>query len=160
MRGPSYGGQVHVSFVCTGNICRSPMAAQVLRTHLDRAGVSGVVVTSAGTGGWHAGEPADPRVVELLRSKGYGTDHVARQIDSEDLSADLVVALDRGHLSLLRRQVPEPDRVRLLRSFDPEAPSDAEVPDPFYGPPEGFQEVLWLIESATPGLVEWLRNQA
>ncbi|RTL65809.1 MAG: low molecular weight phosphotyrosine protein phosphatase [Pseudonocardiaceae bacterium] len=151
---------MHVSFVCTGNICRSPMAAQVLRTHLDRAGVSGVVVTSAGTGGWHAGEPADPRVVELLRSKGYGTEHVARQIDSEDLSADLVVALDRGHLSLLRRQVPEPDRVRLLRSFDPEAPSDAEVPDPFYGPPEGFEEVLWLIESATPGLVEWLRNQA
>ena len=63
-------------------------------------------------------------------------------------------------MSLLRRQVPEPDRVRLLRSFDPEAPSDAEVPDPFYGPPEGFEEVLWLIESATPALVEWLRNQA
>ncbi|MGD9990090.1 low molecular weight protein-tyrosine-phosphatase [Pseudonocardia sp.] len=149
--------RLHVSFVCTGNICRSPMAAQVLRAHLDHAGVRDVVVTSAGTGGWHAGEPADPRVVEVLRSNGYGTEHVARQIDSGSLSADLVVALDRGHLSLLRGQVPEPDRVRLLRSFDPGAPSDAEVPDPYYGPPEGFDEVLRLIEAAMPGLVEWVR---
>lgn len=157
MCGPSYGDQVHVSFVCTGNICRSPMAAQVFRAHLDRAGLRDVVVTSAGTGGWHVGEPADPRAAEVLRAGGYDTDHAARQLDSEELSADLLVALDQDHLRSLRRSVPEPERVRLLRSFDPDAPADAEVPDPYYGGPDGFGEVLGMIEAAMPGMVEWVR---
>lgn len=136
------------------------MAAQVLRAHLDRAGLGDVVVTSAGTGGWHVGEPADPRATEVLRTNGYATDHAARQLDSEELSADLLVALDRDHLRSLRRSVPEPERVRLLRSFDPDAPADAEVPDPYYGGPGGFDEVLDMIEAAMPGMVEWVRTRA
>lgn len=149
--------KLRVSFVCTGNICRSPMAAQVFRSHLDAAGLGEVVVTSAGTGGWHVGEPADSRAADVLRRNGYETDHAARQLDSEELSADLLVALDNDHLGSLRRSVPEPERVRLLRSFDPAAPAGADVPDPYYGGPDGFDEVLAMIEAAVPGMLEWVR---
>ena len=157
---PDPDKRLHVSFVCTGNICRSPMAAQVFRSHLDAAGVDDVAVTSAGTGGWHVGEPADPRAAEVLRRNGYATDHAARQLDSAELSADLLIALGNDHLASLRRSVPEPERVRLLRSFDPAAPAGAEVPDPYYGGPDGFDEVLTMIEAAMPGLVDWVRSRA
>ncbi|GAA1838236.1 low molecular weight protein-tyrosine-phosphatase [Pseudonocardia ailaonensis] len=151
---------MHVSFVCTGNICRSPMAEQVFRAALADEGLAdSVTVTSAGTGGWHAGEPMDPRSAEVLVRHGYAADHVARQVDSGILSADLLVALDAGHRRALRDSVPEPDRVVLLRSFDPAAPSDAEVPDPYYGGPDGFDEVLRMIEAAMPGLVERVRKE-
>jgi len=154
------GDGVRISFVCTGNICRSPMAAVVARAHLARAGLADrVVVTSAGTGGWHVGEPADERAAKVLRDHGYDDDHEARQLDAEELSADLLVALDSGHLRALRRSVPEPERVRLLRSFDPAAPPGAEVPDPYYGGPDGFDEVLAMIEAAMPGIVDWARAQ-
>jgi protein-tyrosine phosphatase len=134
------------------------MAALVLRAHLDRAGLADkVTVTSAGTGGWHVGEPADPRAAQVLRAHGYDTEHAARQVDAQELSADLLVALDTGHLAALRRSVPEPDRVRLLRSFDPAAPADAEVPDPYYGGQNGFDEVLAMIEAAMPGLIAWVQ---
>ena len=154
------GDGVRISFVCTGNICRSPMAAVVARAHLARARLADrVVVTSAGTGGWHVGEPADERAAKVLRDHGYDVDHGARQLDAEELSADLLVALDCGHLRALRRSVPEPERVRLLRSFDPAAPPGAEVPDPYYGGPDGFDEVLAMIEAAMPGIVDWVRAQ-
>ncbi|MFC5994842.1 protein tyrosine phosphatase, partial [Pseudonocardia hispaniensis] len=74
-------------------------------------------------------------------------------------AADLLVALDTDHLRALRRSVPEHDRVRLLRSFDPEAPAHAEVPDPYYGGREGFVEVLGMIEAAMPGLLDWVRSR-
>nr|WP_281245800.1 low molecular weight protein-tyrosine-phosphatase [Pseudonocardia oroxyli] len=151
---------MHVSFVCTGNICRSPMAEKVFRAALDEAGLAdAVTVTSAGTGGWHAGEPMDPRAADELAAQGYDTAHTARQVDSHVLSADVLVALDAGHRRTLRDSVPEPGRVVLLRSFDPAASDDAEVPDPYYGGPDGFGEVLRMIEAATPGLLERVRKE-
>lgn len=154
-------GGVHVCFVCTGNICRSPIAEKILVSELAAAGLSDRVrVTSAGTGAWHVGEPMDERAADVLAGNGYDTKHVARQVDSEVLGADLIVALDGGHLSALRRTVPEPDRVRLLRSFDPDAGDDAEVPDPYYGGPDGFVQVVAMIRAAMPGLVEHVRDQA
>ena len=152
---------VHVCFVCTGNICRSPIAEKVLVSELADAGLSDRVrVTSAGTGAWHVGEPMDERSAAVLAEHGYDTKHVARQVDSEVLGADLIVALDDGHASALRRTVPEPDRVRLLRSFDPDAGDGAEVPDPYYGGPDGFTEVVDMIRAAMPGLVEYVRDHA
>nr|WP_308259188.1 low molecular weight protein-tyrosine-phosphatase [Pseudonocardia sp. H11422] len=149
---------MHVSFVCTGNICRSPMAEKVFATELAKAGLTDRVrVTSAGTGGWHVGDPADERAAAVLRAHGYPDAHIARQVDAEVLSADLLIALDSGHRRALQRSVPEPDRVRLLRSFDPAAPAGAEVPDPYYGGPDGFDEVLGMVEAAIPGLVDWVR---
>ncbi len=144
--------------MCSGNICRSPIAEKVLLDELARAGLADAVrVSSAGTGGWHVGSPADDRAAALLRAEGYPDQHVARQVDAEQLAADLIVALDAEHLRILRSMVPEPDRVRLLRDFDPTAPPGAEVPDPYYGGRGGFAEVLTMIRAAMPGLLDWVR---
>ena len=151
---------LHVVFVCSGNICRSPIAEKVLVQELAAAGLADDVrVSSAGTGGWHVGSPADERAAAVLRAEGYPDLHEARQVDAEDLAADLIVALDRSHQRMLRSMVPEPERVRLLRSFDPAAPPDAEVPDPYYGGAAGFTDVLAMIKAAAPGLVDWVRAQ-
>lgn len=150
----------HVTFVCTGNICRSPIAEKVFAHEVERAGLADRVrVTSAGTGDWHVGDPADPRAAALLTEHGYRDMHVARQVDEELLGADLVVALDDGHLRALRRLMRDPERVRLLRSFDPDAPPGAEVPDPYFGGPEGFTEVLDMVRAAMPGLLEYVKAQ-
>jgi protein-tyrosine phosphatase len=147
-----------VVFVCTGNICRSPIAEKVFVHELQRAGLAEAVrVSSAGTGSWHIGSPADERAVATLLGAGYKADHVARQVDAEQLGADLIVALDRSHERALRTMVPEPERVRLLRSFDPDAPAGAEVPDPYYGDADGFTAVLEMVRAAMPGMVEWVR---
>jgi protein-tyrosine phosphatase len=149
---------VHVVFVCTGNICRSPIAEKVFVHELERAGLAdGVRVTSAGTGGWHIGSPADDRASALLRAEGYPDAHTARQVDAEQLSADLLIALDNGHRRALQSMVPERDRVRLLRSFDPDSPPGAEVPDPYFGDADGFAEVLAMIRAAMPGMLDWVR---
>src|SRR4051812_46900856 len=150
---------MHVTFVCTGNICRSPVAAIVFREHVRRAGLAGVVeVSSAGTAGWHAGDAADERAAESLVAAGYPSEHVAAQVDELHLGADLLVALDSGHARELRRLSGDPDRVRLLRSFDPDA-DGVDVPDPYYGDREGFDEVLAMTEAAMPGLVAWVRER-
>jgi protein-tyrosine phosphatase len=151
---------LHVVTVCSGNICRSPMAEVVLRAALADAGLADrVVVTSAGVGDWHVGEPMDPRAADTLAARGFGTEHVARQIDETTPEADLVLAATTDHVRALVHAGVPADRVRLLRSFDPSAPEGAEVPDPYYGGPEGFDEVLAMIEAATPGLVGWARER-
>ncbi|GAB3587501.1 low molecular weight protein-tyrosine-phosphatase [Amycolatopsis endophytica] len=148
---------LHLCFVCSGNICRSPMAAVVFRAHLERAGLADRVrVTSAGTGPWHVGEPADERARDTLRAHGYRAKHVAAQVDGDHLAADLLLAADQGHLRALRRMADDPGRVRLLRSFDPTAPADAEVPDPYYGGDDGFDDVLAMIERTVPALLDWV----
>ena len=149
----------HIVFVCSGNICRSPMAELVFRARLDDAGLAGAVrVTSAGTGGWHEGEPADKRARATLKAHGYPTKHVASEVSEDDLEADLLLAADQGHAEFLRARVDDPAKVRLLRSFDPSAPDDAEVPDPYYGGDDGFEDVLGMIERAVPGLLDWVRS--
>jgi protein-tyrosine phosphatase len=148
---------VHVVFVCSGNICRSPIAEKVFAAELERAGLAeGVRVTSAGTGGWHVGDPADERAAAVLRAAGYPSDHRARQVDADTLGADLIVALDDTHRRALSRAGA--GRVRLLRSFDPAAPEWAEVPDPYYGGDAGFDEVLAMIRAAVPGMLDWVRE--
>ncbi|MFD0201335.1 MULTISPECIES: low molecular weight protein-tyrosine-phosphatase [Saccharothrix] len=148
-----------VSFICTGNICRSPVAAIIFREHLRRAGLGDLVeVTSAGTGGWHVGDPADPRAAKSLADNGYPTTHVAAQVDENHLDADLLVALDSGHARSLRRMITDPERVRLLRSFDPNA-DGTDVPDPYYGDKPGFDLVVDMVEAAVPGLLAWVRER-
>ncbi|SDE56998.1 protein-tyrosine phosphatase [Streptomyces griseoaurantiacus] len=157
---PPYPGPVHLCFVCTGNICRSPSAALVLAEHLRRAGLDGAVeVSSAGIEPWHAGEPIDERSGEVLARHGYPVEHVAAQLGAEHLDADLFLAMDRGHEKALRRLVADPSRVRMLRSFAPDASGGLDVPDPYYGGPEGFEEVLSLIEATVPGLLAHVRER-
>jgi protein-tyrosine phosphatase len=148
---------VDVVFVCTGNICRSPMAEKVFAAALAEEGLTEHVrVRSAGTGSWHTGEPMDERAAETLAAAGYPVEHVARQVDAEDLGADLLVALDNGHRRALQQRVPEPERVRLLRTFEEEQ-NDGDVPDPYYGGPDGFSDVLEMIRAAVPGLLQHVR---
>ncbi|WP_416970138.1 low molecular weight protein-tyrosine-phosphatase [Streptomyces sp. 4F14] len=148
-----------VCFVCTGNICRSPMAESVFRARVADAGLSGsVVADSAGTDAWHEGEAADPRTVAVLREHGYGTAHTARRFERDRFAGlDLVIALDAGHLGDLRRLAPTPEdarKVRLLRSYDPAAdPDDLDVPDPYYGGRAGFEACLEMVEAASDGLL-------
>ncbi|MEV5352298.1 low molecular weight protein-tyrosine-phosphatase [Streptomyces sp. NPDC086081] len=152
-----------VCFVCTGNICRSPMAEVVFRARVAEAGLDGLVeVDSAGTGGWHEGDGADPRTVAVLEENGYTASHTARQFQPSWFSRlDLVIALDSGHLGALRRLAPtEQDarKVKLLRSYDPAAGDDLDVPDPYYGGPEGFEECLEMVEAASTGLLAAVRE--
>lgn len=150
---------MHLCFVCSGNICRSPSAALVVAEHLRRAGLADRVrVSSAGIGPWHAGEPIDRRSGEVLAAHGYPVEHVAAQVGAEHLDADLFLAMDRGHEKALRALVDDPSRIRLMRSFDPGATGDLDVPDPYYGGSAGFEEVLSMIEEATPGLLVWVRE--
>ncbi|MEV5972127.1 low molecular weight protein-tyrosine-phosphatase [Streptomyces sp. NPDC051921] len=147
-----------VCFVCTGNICRSPMAEHVFRARVSEAGLAGAVeVDSAGTGGWHEGHGADPRTVAVLDAHGYTSEHTARQFRASWFPAlDLVIALDEGHARELRRLAPTPEdaaKIRLLRSYDPGAGTDLDVPDPYYGDREGFEECLEMVEAASEGLL-------
>jgi protein-tyrosine phosphatase len=152
-----------VCMVCLGNICRSPMAASVLRAKLAEAGLADrVVVESAGTGGWHIGDGADHRARATLRAAGYDDEHTARQFEAKYYDDyDLVVAMDANNLRDLRRIAPDGEignRVRMLRSYDPEAGDDLDVPDPYYGGDDGFQLVLAQVERACGGLVAELRR--
>lgn len=137
------------------------MAEFVFRAKAEEAGLDRVVqVSSAGTGGWHVGESADKRARAKLKEHGYPTGHVAAEVDQGHLAADLLLAADESHLSFLRRKVSDPSKVRLLREFDPSAPAGAEVPDPYYGEDDGFEDVLGMIERAVPALLDWVRARA
>lgn len=150
-------GELHVSFVCTGNICRSPMAEKMFAVHLYREGLADRVrVSSAGTDGWHAGQDADARTNATLRRHGYPTGHVAAKFGNQHRDADLLVALDSGHERRLATLGIPSDRRRLLRSFDPAADA-LDVPDPYYGDTADFDLVHDQIAAAIPGLLDWVR---
>jgi protein-tyrosine phosphatase len=153
--------QLHVTFVCTGNICRSPMAEKMFAQQIRERGLQDHVhVTSAGTGDWHVGSEADERANRVLRGHGYSTTHTAAQLDDEHLSADLVVALGRNHARMLSAMGVPANRIRLLRSFDPRSGAHAlDVDDPYYGMHEDFEETFSVIEAALPGLHQWVDEQ-
>lgn len=149
-----------IDFVCTGNICRSPMAAVIVGQKLVDAGLTGVTVTSSGTTDWHSGKPADSRALAELDAHGYdGSQHRARQIDVDTMSADLIVALATKHRSELIARGADENKVRLLRDFDPAAGPDSSVEDPYYGGAEEFVETREQIEAAADGIVSWARDQ-
>jgi len=152
---------LHITFVCSGNICRSPMAEKMFAHQLAERGLSGVVrVSSAGTGDWHAGSGADDRAVRVLRERGYPGGHRAAQVDDDHLAADLVIALGRNHFRILRQWGVDAERLRMLRSFDPR--SGAHVPDvedPYYGDHTDFEDTFTVIEAALPGLHAWVDDQ-
>jgi len=159
---------LRVTAVCSGNICRSPIAEYVLRAAVEGAGLShAIVVDSAGVGAWHVGEGADRRSVAVLAKHGYdGSAHRVQQVTGSwfeaDDAPDLLLAMDSTHYAALRRMAPDAD-VRMMRSFDPRLAArpdaDLDVPDPYYGGANGFEEVLTMIERATPGVLTYLRTQ-
>ncbi len=162
---PIDGEPYRIVFVCTGNICRSPMAEVVTRAMADDTTLpdgttlgSHLTVSSAGTGPWHEGEPMDPRTADALVRAGYPRHpHVAHQFSTARLGTfDLIVGLDRRHQQTLRGLGSDPDRLFVLRSFDPAAGASADVPDPYYGNDAEFDACLAMIADGCRGLVERL----
>lgn len=175
-------GPVRVMMVCTGNICRSPMAEIVLRTELEKAGLSNaVVIDSTGISSYEQGNPIDHRARTALADRGYDVHkHSARQARPGDLfERELILAMTASHANALRKMTAlgtsssAPDdidstRVRMFRAFDPAMAetieregfidSDLDLADPWYGGPEDFELCLDQIEAATPAIVEHLRD--
>ncbi|MGQ0846914.1 MAG: low molecular weight protein-tyrosine-phosphatase [Sporichthyaceae bacterium] len=140
-----------IAVVCLGNICRSPMAAAVLRHRIAEAGLADrVVVSSAGTGNWHVGSGADDRARAALRGRGYPDDHVAAQFLGRHFADhDLVLGMDSANVRDLRRIAPDAASGTAVRLFD----LDADVEDPYYGGPADFQTALDQIERAADAIV-------
>ena len=136
------------------------MAEHVIRAAVADAGLADrVQVSSAGTGGWHAGQGASGGTVRVLQAAGYPSAHRARQVSRSILdSADLVLAADGGHIRELQDWGVRPEALRLLRSFDPDA-TDDDVPDPYGRPDAAYREVLTMVVAATPGIVEEIRRR-
>jgi protein-tyrosine phosphatase len=169
-----HDGPYRICFVCSGNICRSPIAESVMRAYAVREGLDAIVVDSAGTGDWHIGERADLRTLQVLAAGGYdGRAHRARQFDARWFGGrELVIALDRGHARTLRALAPDGTaraKVRLLRSFDPalsghsSGPDDEapllDVRDPYYEGEQAFVDVLRQVEAACQGLLDAVGTQ-
>jgi protein-tyrosine phosphatase len=140
-----------VEVVCTGNICRSPMAEVVLRAKLARAGVEDVVVSSSAIGSWHVGGPMDDRAEAALARRGYdGSAHVVRQFDDAWFGErDLVLGMDSGHVSVLARRAGPSYEV--VDSYDVR-----DVADPYYGDDTTFDATLDQIEKAADVIVSRL----
>jgi protein-tyrosine phosphatase len=143
-----------------GNICRSPLAEGVFSHLAAQAGRAGdFEVDSCGTGGWHAGELADPRSRAVAQKHGITLRHRARQFERADFDKfDWILAMDRENqddlLSFSNLTPAQRKKVRLIREFDPQPGADLDVPDPYYGGPEGFDKVYQMIERSARGMLE------
>ena len=141
--------------VCAGNICRSPAAEAAIREAAEGAGIE-VVTDSAGTGSWHIGQPPHPESVAAGTRAGLQIDGRARKVTAADFDRfDIILAMDRSNLRDLQELAPSLEaqaKARLFRTYDPRADSD-EVPDPWGGPEEGYDETVRIVRDAARGLV-------
>ncbi len=152
---------IGVLFVCTGNICRSPTAEGVFRALVSSDGLEDRIrVDSAGTHGWHIGNPPDSRSQDAARRRGIELgDLRAREVSILDFDRfDYIVAMDRGHVEILNGFCPDGERhrIRTMLEFAPDL-NEADVPDPYYGSGDGFERVLDMIEAAAAGLLADIR---
>ncbi len=153
-----------VLFVCLGNICRSPLGEGVLAHRLEEEDLSSRVrVDSAGTGAWHLGEPPDPRSTEVALRHGIALRGQARRVSVEDFHEfDYIFAMDRTNLRDLRYLEGEGEGGALLslfREFDPHQDRDLDVPDPYYGGPDGFDLMFDMVDRTCAALIEHLRSE-
>lgn len=152
-----------VCFVCLGNIVRSPLAENIFRQLVDKAGLRGKYeVDSAGISAWHVGEKPDSRMRRVAASHGFEYSGRARQFQPEDFDRfDLVVAMDTSNRKNLIDLIEKPEhqeKIQQMRAFDPQGGADMAVPDPYYGGIDGFEEVYQIVERSCRGLLETLEN--
>lgn len=142
-----------ILFVCSGNICRSPTAEGVFKSLVEKTGLN-LRIESAGIGDWHVGQPPDERAQHHARGRGYDLSaQRARQVRPRDFDDfDLILAMDRGHLRALERMAPPGHRAK-IRLFA----ADRDVPDPYDGGAQGFEQVLDLVEAQCRSLLAELK---
>jgi protein-tyrosine phosphatase len=150
-------------FVCMGNICRSPAAHGVMQKLVIEAGLQDqVLVDSAGTGGWHAGSLPDNRMRKHAAHRGYTLDHAARQVRSSDFQEfDLILVMDQQNQREIRPFCGDPalmSKVQFFCEFAKDRP-EKQVPDPYYGGDDGFEQVLDIVENGCQHLLEHVRKQ-
>jgi protein-tyrosine phosphatase len=156
-----YLSVVHVLFVCMGNICRSPLAQGVFEDLLRREGLEDeVFADSAGTGAWHVGSPPDERAQRSARARGLDlSSQRARKVSPEDCeNFDYVLTMDEDNYRVVAALCRGNAIVRPFLDFATDSP-EREVPDPYYGGPDGFEHVLDLVEEASEGLLEDIRRR-
>ena len=154
--------KIRILFICMGNICRSPTAEAVFRRTVDQAGLKDLIeCDSAGTHSYHIGEPPDQRAQLAASRRGYDMSNLrGRKVDKQDFARfDYVVAMDRRNLELLERLCPAEHANKLALYCDfHENYAGREVPDPYFGGPRGFEQVLDMIETVSESLVAHLRQ--
>jgi protein-tyrosine phosphatase len=152
-----------ILFVCMGNICRSPTAEGAMRKRLEEHGLHELVkVDSAGTHAYHVGNPPDTRSQRVAKERGLDLSRLrARQVEPRDFDEfDLILAMDGQNLAMLKQQCPSWHQGKLGRLLDyRQAGQEADVPDPYYGGPKGFEMVLDLVNDAVDGLIADLKRQ-
>lgn len=151
-----------ILFVCLGNIIRSPLAEHAFRQAAEQAGAEDrYQADSAGTAGWHTGEQPDPRMRKTAAAHGLEYDGRARQVSKQDFEDfDLIVAMDSSNyrsLSDLAGSEAAKSKIRLMREFDPQA-DGMDVPDPYYGGQDGFEETFQIVRRSVDGLLEALQS--
>ena len=155
---------VGVSFVCLGNICRSPLAQGVFQDLVNREKLDQkILVSSAGTSGWHIGDLPDQRMRQTAQSKGIQLKSRAQQFQRKDFDhLNLILAMDQSNLGKLEEISPNAlpkDKLMLFRSFDPENKDGLDVPDPYYGGTKGFDDVYRMVERTCPPILAYIKSR-
>ena len=154
---------VNILFVCLGNICRSPLAEGIFQNLVDNKKLSGqIFCDSAGTSGWHIGEPPDRRSEAIANQHGLTLNHSGRQLDKEDFqNYDYIIAMDKHNLEDIKNSSGfesfDSSRLFLMRKFDAEG-KGKDVPDPYFGGPEGFENVYQMLDRSCKKFLEYLQE--
>jgi protein-tyrosine phosphatase len=161
---------VKVLFVCLGNICRSPMAEGIFQHLVEERGLqSKISCDSAGTSGFHAGEQADERMFSTAEAHHISLTHLSRKLVMDDYAAfNYIISMDDPNLDIIlalqkkatQAGIHATPKILMMRSFDPEAGEDTDVPDPYYGGMNGFEEVYEILVRANENFLDFLEEQA
>ena len=155
---------LNVLFVCLGNICRSPLAEGIFQDLLVKKKLSDqFFCDSAGTSGWHIGAQPDRRSEAIANKHGFTLSHSGRQIEQEDFeNFDYIIAMDQSNLENIKQvqgyETFNKDRLVLMRKFDDESPNK-DVPDPYFGGPEGFETVYQMLDRSCKKFLKHLQEE-